>query len=261
MIRILNIWLFLIIVSFTSCNRPKNNFEAYLPSPDSRIHIYFNHNNGEPYYLVYYKDEIITDWAQLGFKLSDNISLTNDLVISSTKSGSIKFVENEAITSTIPIQGDYNELIITFEKVKNPNIGFDLAIRSYNSGIAFRYVFKGEISEASPSLLSEETQFNLYTKSFSWTKVQDTSNLPVTFIADDKFSIIIDETIESGYPKIRLENVSNDKTRFKSLLNINSEIPPLKFKEGVESPWRIILINELEDQKKVNKDESEKTIE
>ncbi len=244
MIRALNICIFTVILLLCSCSKSKDSYEAWLPSPDSRIHIYFNHNKGEPYYLVYYGNEIIVDWSLLGFSLSDNISLTDDLVITDTKSNSVKFVENETATSTIPIKGDYNEMIIGFEKVKNPKLGFDLVIRSYNTGIAFRYIFKGDETEKASSILSEETQFNLYANFFNWTLAQDKSDLPVTFIADERFSVIIDETIEVGYPRMKLKSVSNDKTRFKCLLNRKTADPLIKIEAGVKSPWRIIFIKE-----------------
>lgn len=256
MIRTLNLCLFTVILLLCSCSKSKDSYEAYLPSPDSRIHIYFNHNKGEPYYLVYYRNEIIIDWSLLGFTLSDNISLTDNLMITNTKSKSEKYRENEPDMDTITIKGDYNEMTIGFEKVNNPKLGFDLVLRSYNKGIAFRYIFKGEGTEKVSSILSEETQFNLNVNIFNWTLAQDTSDLPVTFIADKRFSVIIDETIEVGYPKMKLKSVSNDKTRFKCLLNRKNADPLIKIEAEVKSPWRIIFIKKIVDQKNHNKDES-----
>jgi len=247
MIRRLNYFLFFLILILFSCNKAKDNFEAYLPSPDSRIHIYFNHNKGEPYYLTYYRDEIITYWSLLGFKLSNNISLIDNLEITNTKSRSVKYSESLVDSESLSIKGDFNEMTICFEKKNNPDIAFNLILRVYNEGIAFRYIFTSELNENTVHLVSEETEFNLYASSFNWTIAQDTFNLPVSFFGDDKFLVTITESSESGYPHIKLKSESSDYTKFKCSLYRNPNSNPLKIDAGLKSPWRIILINELKD--------------
>lgn len=233
---------------YISCTSQKDNFESYLPSPDARIHIYFYLNNGEPYYLIFSNDEIIIDWSLLGFQLSENIDLTTDLVLVDTRTGMDTF--EDATLDTTFINGDYNEITFCLEKQNEPLVGFNIVMRAYNKGIAFRYVLTGGDIEKNYQLLSEETWFSLYSDTFTWDKIQDTLEIPVTLTANQKFEVILDETKVSGYPESVFVKYEEETHRFRSYFGHHSGNNAIIFENGLKSPWRIITINEIINKKK-----------
>jgi alpha-glucosidase len=261
MTRWINIGIITISILLQSCQELKNNGEWVLPSPDSKIHLYFNLNNGEPYYLVYYEDKIIIDWSLIGLTLQNQVNLTQGLSVCNTESGS-KTSNNE-----IPLMGgfelgeNYNELKVCLEKTIPSPEHLIIEFRAYNKGIAFRLILQDDNIDASATIPSEQTQFDLYGKGTNWTFVKDTSNynsdpraddkqdadlnLPVSFSSSDGMMVTLTEPDPPGDSETML--IKRDSgSQFFSIMQdepINSASPIGNNRSGI--PWRVIIINHI----------------
>jgi hypothetical protein len=258
--------LYLIIVPlFYSCNRPKSNFELVLPSPDSRIHIYFNLDNGEPYYLVYYKNEIIIDWSLLGVTLKDQIKLTEGLFVVENKAHSNSSNDLLIVKGGLPLTDNFNEMTVFFEKKSLAKEPFVIVFRAYNDGIAICYSFPENESADQVFIISEETQFDLYGNDSVWRisesikpggdskylpepGIIENLDLPVNFISAHGLMISISETEVSGYPEMKLRKRTSDSPQYTVQ---SDELKPSGFitiDSGVKTPWRTIRITEIDGQ-------------
>jgi len=243
------------LLYIVSCNQPKDNFEVIIPSPNNEVHVYFNLNNGEPYYLVYYSGEIIIDWSLLGYIINDEDTLTNSLVLINKKA--VSLFNHNYIEGQINIDSNYNETTFTLQSNELPNYKFDIAFRVFNNGIAFRYNFPEQENINPLDIISEETEFRFWNGGLAqWQSATpdsieqimhktplndiDIAKTPVIIKSEDGIELIIKETEQQDYPALGLSGNSEDKHRLDCLLlplNGGMELQ-LPFK----STWRIIHI-------------------
>jgi len=261
MTRWIHIGITAILILLQSCQGLKNNVELVLPSPDSKLHLYFNLNNGEPYYLVYYGDKIIIDWSLIGLTLQNQIDLTEGLKVCNTDSGS-KTSNNEIkLKGGFELGEDYNELKVCLEKTIPSPEHLIIEFRAYKKGIAFRLILQDDNIGASATIHSEKTQFDLYGKGTNWTFVKEAGNfiadsmtydqqgdslkLPVSFSSSDGMMVTLTEPDPPGDSETML--IKRDSgSQFFSIMNgepINSVSPIGNNRSGIT--WRVIIINQI----------------
>lgn len=246
--------------AFISCNKTINNFQLVIPSPDSQIHVYFSLNNGEPYYLVYYKDQIIIDWSLLGFVLKDQVNLTKGLNIIKTESRSTTSNDTLISNETSLLSDGFNEMTLYFEKSGPEMDQLAIVLRAYKNGIAFCYFFPGKFPGDKLTILTEETQLDIYDDKYRLLKrdsiligienketieknYNEGINLPANFISGEGICISVSETELSGYPKMKLVRRRPDKQSFSFQLAKSEPDDYFSFSRNLKTPWRIIMIN------------------
>ena len=141
---LLVIILFVVIKGF--CQQP-----LQLLSPDKTIKVSIQ-TTSQLTYSIFIDDKQIMDASPIDMQLTNNIYLSGNLQIKSTKTKAV----NETIVAQIPVSRKsipnyYNELIITFKN------NFVVIFRAYNDGIAYRIAttFKDSIT-----VINETAQFN-----------------------------------------------------------------------------------------------------
>ena len=133
-----------------------------LLSPDKSIKVSVQANNRLTY-SVFVDDKKVLDSSLINMQLSNNIALSNNLKIKSTKTKSI----SETIVAQIPvsrknISNIYNELTINFKN------NFATIFRAYNDGVAYRIVtsFKDSII-----IQNETAQFDFNNDAHAWVPI------------------------------------------------------------------------------------------
>ena len=261
MIRVLLLSM-LLVLFFSSCRNSNSNFETILPSPDSKKHLYFNLNDGEPYYLLYYKNQILIDWSMLGFIVDDTINFNEGLLFdnvvsrTSVHSDSDLFPEIEANLET------FNEMTVYLNKVDLKDIQLSIVLRIYNNAVAFKYIFNHLKKNR---LAKEMTELDLYNNFFKKVEIRhtmqneigiselpvediDTLIMPATFVSKDTFKIDYLESLSQDYPRMKLVRRTSDKAEFQ-MRYTDGYVQNIKIKSGFETPWRIIFItNNLNNQ-------------
>ncbi len=151
------LFLFIDVITRSAAQSPLQLF-----SPDKTIHIDIQTNN-QLMYSVYVDDKKIINESMIDMQLSNNIGLSNNLKIKSTKTKSI----NEVIVAQIPVSRKnipdvYNELAIQFRN------NFTVIFRAYNDGVAYRITtsFKDFII-----VQNETAQFNFTDNAHAWTPI------------------------------------------------------------------------------------------
>jgi len=245
-----NTGVFFYLILLISCSGPNTEFEAVIPSPDSKINLYLNLNDGEPYYLVYYRDLIVLDWSQMGFSLDDSVSFYDQLGIEEKRTTSSNIVVNQ--DADFPFFDRYNELKLKLRTANRQK--FWIQLRTFDGGIAFRYQF--DIADMPDQFkYTDRTEIDLYaTENRNWkyyseqefqAAIPDTINLPSAFQLNDELIVKVEEYSEdsslSGY-LVRRDPALNE-------FRIWSDQNPLQRDDdsysGLFTPWRIIRINEI----------------
>lgn len=156
-----NLLFILIIASLGfACSNSTSHYKTVIPSPNARVHIYFELNNGEPYYLVYYKNEILINWSALGL-ITDSDSLTHGLYLKETKTEVSSWPINQEPGAMFDMDEQYNDMLLVFAKDSNPDIEIKIQLRAYNNGFAFRYIIFPENFEKNTKLLEDASSFRI----------------------------------------------------------------------------------------------------
>jgi hypothetical protein len=242
-----------------SCNKPKKSSELVLPSPDSKIQFYFNLNVGEPYYLVYFNNNIVVDWSSLGLTLDNGVSFTEGLVIIGSETRSVYSEEKITLTDGTLLTEKYNELIVYLKKESISDVMIGMIFRVYNGAVSMSYFFKENRENENINILSEETQFDLYNKNTDWiilekynfekqnditdAKSSDTLNLPATFISKEGIEVSFFETVKTGYPEMKLVRRSSENMEYKCFLNKKQGEAFFQWEPGEVTSSRILTLN------------------
>jgi alpha-glucosidase len=262
MTKRLTFFLFLVALLFHSCHQPKSNFELVLPSSDAKVHLYFNLNDGEPYYLVYFNSEIVMDWSLLGFTSRDGVKLSEGLQVVKTESRSGQSNDEISVNPAFPFPDNYNELIVFLEKKSPVSEQVAIIFRAYDKGIAFCYLFPENEKSDEVFLLSEETQFDLYGVDSIWqvegldhpleekSKIQENKNnelldLPVDFKCSNGLPVTISECKTIGYPSMKLHRRTPGKPEFEFQPSDHRSSEKWIIERGVNTPWRIICFTKI----------------
>ncbi len=197
---------------FYSCNSPVTSTQLVLPSPDSQTHIYFNLNDGEPYYLVYHNEEMIINWSLLGLKLENQIDFSDGMTLVKSESASINSAELLELEGGYTLVQQYNELKLSLRKSSMPDYLLKIVLKACNYGIGISYTITEVSGESDKILIEDRTQINLAGANDFWTisekadslesidqtTEQESFKLPLGFKSKDGIELIITEEVFSG---------------------------------------------------------------
>jgi alpha-glucosidase len=177
-----------------------------LLSPDKTIKLSIQ-TSSHLTYSVFINDKKIINESLIDMQLNNDVALSKDLKIKSTKRKAV----NEIIVAQIPVSRKniadvYNELTINF--INN----FAVIFRAYNDGVAYRILtsFKDSII-----VQNETAQFNFSNDAHAWA--------PIVHKRDD--ADIYHTSFEELYPYKSLDSLSNNDYMFNPvLINTNDNI-------------------------------------
>lgn len=254
MIRV-SILSILLVLFFSSCRNSNKNFEKILPSPDSKKHLYFNLNNGEPYYLLYFENHILIDWSMLGFVIDDTIKFNEGLLVDNVVSRTSTQREEDLFPDAGTGLSVFNEMTIYLDKEGCSDIQLSVILRIYDNAVAFKYIFNHLPGERKAKEITElDLHNNIFNKalisntdlneaSFFELPLEDIDTLgfPATFISEEAFELEYMESISNKYPSMELIRRTPDRAEFKMIYS-NDKIQNVQINKNFETPWRIIYI-------------------
>jgi len=134
--------------------------EFRLTSPDNNIIFSIDIKNGLPAYSVTYRNKSLIEYSTFNLEI-DGWGKFRDAFIS--KPPVFKIVNGTyrlVVGKTGLVKDHYKQLDISFADKVNKIYKIDLQVRAFNDGIAFRYLFPGQNSLSTFTLLDEQTQFH-----------------------------------------------------------------------------------------------------
>ena len=168
--------------------------QSSLMSPDNNMLLKFKlDENGTPVYNLDYKGKAVIARSKMGFRLSSNISLSDDFEIVNVSSTSY----NESWT---PVWGQYkkiydhhNEMLVSLKQHSTGRL-LNIRFRLFNDGLGFRYEFPVQDNLRHFIIKEELTQFCLTgdDKAFWIPADYDTNEFPITTSRLSEISGLID---------------------------------------------------------------------
>lgn len=226
-----------------------------MPSPDAQNHLYFNLNNGEPWYLFYHKSEIIVDWSLLGVILDDQTNFTEGLSYIKSESRAVRAGDTLTLKDETLLASPYNEMIVFLINAENPELHFKIIFRAYNEGFAIAYDFYSTEGDSLIHIATEETEFNLYDKLLKWVLKNEGQNdtslnvslkpelfsFPLKLVSQSGLSVKLNESEKNSFPEMILVKQNPLNSGYKCQLSFLPEVQNT-IRPGIGSSYRVIIV-------------------
>ncbi|MCF6224472.1 MAG: glycoside hydrolase family 97 protein [Flavobacteriaceae bacterium] len=241
----------LLILFFVSCKN-KNRITATkdklsISSPNKTFLLELNTTNYLVKYNLFFNGIEIIHNSKLGLEISGKNHLENvkiESVEKSTVDSSWKPLFGEK--NTYP--DTYNEALVSFVSTDNLKTNFQLRIRAYDEGVAFRYEFEGA---KNIEINKEFTEFTFLKDVDLWVATKAQSDIKKKKISEIQNEIIerplVAQLNDSLFIALGEANLV-DFTRMKFAKNksqanglIASLDSKVNFNQSFRSPWRVIM--------------------
>ncbi|TGV04182.1 glycoside hydrolase family 97 protein [Flavivirga rizhaonensis] len=250
--KILIVKLCFFAVFFSACSGQKNKtIVVKSPNLDFEFVIKIDDSLSLPFYSVSYKKKGIVGDSKLGFVLN-----TSNLKYKPYQIANINQIENASVDTTWkPVYGEkneypeiYNESLFRFSDNEDQDV-FNLRVRAYNEGVAFRYEFTKSAGDTI-NIHEENTEFSLPPNATAWTALEAQKEIlkrPVSSIKkaverpllvelQDSTFLAIGEAALVDYARMKFVNKEGHSGTLVSELSSEVSSGPL-----LKTPWRFVM--------------------
>lgn len=233
-----------ILILFSTCQAPLK--KAEITSPDgSHTFVFQLDDQAAARYSVIYEGREIIGNAGLGFAVSGTAIGDKNL--------EIVRVENTSVnTAWQPVYGEKNEYPDVYEEslivLNSDSISFNIRVRAYNEGVAFRYEFPG--SNDTLTIQKELTEFVLPPEATAWASLRAQSEImkmPVSAVSEaverpllvelsDSLFIALGEANLVDFARMKFNSKSGEPGTLVAELSseFTGNLP-------LETPWRFVM--------------------
>ncbi|EPR66288.1 glycoside hydrolase family 97 protein [Cyclobacterium qasimii] len=241
--RLFGIFAFVLVLN--SCSSPK---DVQVTSPNERFRFELLVEDSQLFYRAFFDDKEIVGKSILGFELSDTTISTQNLKIKEIK-------ESKVATDWKPVYGErnlypeqYHQSIVSFSSTDKKQPAFQLNIRAYNEGLAFKYAFE---NSGQVTIDAELTEFSLPANSEVWVSEQAQGEItkqkltslndkvferPLLAELNDSLFVALGEAALVDFARMKF-SLAKDKTAT-LVASLDSEVV---FDGPFSSPWRTIM--------------------
>jgi len=156
----------LIVSMLFSCKQEWN--EIAISSPDSKLQLIFDLNNGKPTYKLNLNGKPIVLESQMGFRLQGRPALDSNFILLDRKVRSINESWEQIWGEEKIIYNNYNEVILYLKESTGSERSLNITFRLYNSGLGFRYEFPEQENLNEFQISEELTNFTLANEADVW---------------------------------------------------------------------------------------------
>ncbi len=250
-------------------------------SPDKRISLGFNLNEGKPVYQASFKGRAVILPSALGFDLKDG-ALKSDFTVLDTKASAFDETWTQPWGEQRQVRNHYNELAVTLQQTSAAKQKLRVVFRVSDDAIAFRYEWPEQAALKDFEIMDELTEFNLASDPIAlWQpalRPQQTEQLyvktrlsellrqtrlaqgdesfgdnpkkepvkaattPLTMQTDDGVYLVIHEADLTDFAAMQLQ--PRDGNTLKSFLTPWSDGVRVKASAPSVSPWRFVMISD-----------------
>ena len=250
----------------------RSPMEWTLSSPDKKVTLTVKkENNGTLSYTVYCGKNIAIEPSRLGLIMDEKSIGDNAEFISESKSKEIKVNYSLKVGKQLSTTDHCMEKTLSFKD--KSGLTFDIVMRAYNDGAAFRYAFTGKDNKIH-TIQNELTEFAVPTNGKAWifpymlndrqrisyeeyaeceipirskSKQESGWAFPMLFNTNGLWMLITEAEIDGNYPATHVDNSGKDnayKIRFpekEEAVYPNDKSEPASTLPW-KSPWRSIIV-------------------
>ena len=237
--------LVVLSVLMVSCANSEKKEAVVVQSPDGRYVLNFEIDaQTGPSYNIRYMDKEIIGTSGLGFEMGAGQNPEGDIQID-------EVVPQEVNSSWKPVYGEKNEYPDKYREalivLKGAGAFYNLRIRAYNEGVAFRY----EFPKSEGKIAKELTEFSLSPSATAWASLRAQSAIekikvseidsvverPLLVQLDQSLFTAIGEAALVDYARMKLTNIPDRPGTLVSQLSSEVVLGSTVNK----TPWRFVM--------------------
>lgn len=241
------IYLLIAISLFSACSEA-NVVYLYSPDQDLRFVLRIDTDTQLPVYTVSFNGQAIIQPSALGLELEGGRIIPGQVYIESVRESTVDTTWNPVYGEKSEYRDHYYQKLIRFASLDDKAVGFQLEIRAYNEGIAFRYVAD---QEGETVIQRELTEFSLPEASQVWVSgraqgpiekvqigaIQESVERPLLAQVSDTLFVAIGEAALLDFARMKF--MLHDTKPATLGADLASEVR----KTGAfHSPWRFIMV-------------------
>ncbi len=166
------VWMLpLFAVLMSGCGMKKRGFVLASPNEEVSLELALRQTEvvtDQPQYRVRWKDTDVVKWSGLGMELAEGSSLGGPCEITGIERRPIHEEYVQFPGKRRFVVADGNEATIHLRETTPPNRQWNLVLRAYNDGAAFRYEFPAQNGWSELTLVEEKTQFAIPSGSLAY---------------------------------------------------------------------------------------------
>ncbi|MEQ9442690.1 MAG: glycoside hydrolase family 97 N-terminal domain-containing protein [Cyclobacteriaceae bacterium] len=237
-----------LIFCFSSCSESKNEQTVQVVSPNQTYVFNFHPSvqDSATYYTITYQDQSVIGKSELGFRLANSTIIGKHVRVTKQET-------REVNQQWEPVYGEKNEYPDVYHEtllsLEDDNIAFQLRVRAYNEGVAFRYEFANDVVSA---VQSELTEFSLPSDAVTWSSLRAQSEIrkmPLSQLSDSMaverpLLIQLSDTLFTAIGEAGLVEYARMKLLPKAgvpgtlVASLSSEV---KTEQSWQTPWRFVM--------------------
>ena len=158
----------LLVIAMLFCGADTGIAAVSLPvactSPDGSLAIEFSlrasgMNVAVPHYRVRSGTNDVVCWSRLGFNLADHRVLGDSCEVVSVKTRTVREKYNQFPGKRSRVVSEATEVTVRLRERAKPNLRWNVTLRAYDDGVAFRYEFQKQAGWSELTIANERTQF------------------------------------------------------------------------------------------------------
>jgi len=237
--------IFFLMLLFQSCSAPEY---VHVSSLDGKFRFELNIENFQPVYNAYFNDKEIIKKSAMGFKFGNKKNVYPKMKISSVKTSKVEKGWEPLFGERNYYPENYNQAIVSFESEDQKIPPFQLNIRVYDEGIAFRY----ELNNTGPTVIAAElTEFAMPSNTDVWISSNTQGEIfkrklarlktglverPLLAAQGDSLYVAIGEAALVDFARMKF--LLNKNTTGTLVANLDGEV---RYNGDFNSPWRVIM--------------------
>ncbi|HEY3386413.1 MAG TPA: glycoside hydrolase family 97 protein [Saprospiraceae bacterium] len=248
----------LVLISACGGMKPKT-YEVKSPEGLTRIGFSLD-AKGRPYYMAWFKDQLVTDTSLLGFELNEAAPLQKDFEVLTSTESSFDETWEQPWGEQQFIRNHYKELKVSLQEKQALKRKMDIVFRVYDDGIGFRYEFPEQENLKHIEILEELTEFNLAGDYTSWwipalereqyeylfqrtpsSKI-GLAHTPVTFSTEKEIYLSIHEAALKNYSSMMLDGKEGQRLKCSLVPYSKTEKSKAFLSTPGTTPWRTIQL-------------------
>jgi alpha-glucosidase len=202
-------------------------------------------------YTVRFGDQAVITSSPLGLKLGDGTMLGQHCRVLGYREGMIKMEWRPLYAERREIPDNYREATISLQQKDAPFLKFNMIVRAYDEGIAFRYEIPGQDTISQISVEKELTAFTFSKDDDTWatytaqglykevklSQVRDGVERPLTVEISDTLYAAIGEAGVINYARTKFSRSETNTIQLVTSADgrANAGLP-------FQSPWRFVMV-------------------
>src|SRR6185503_19987427 len=138
--------------------------ETPITSPDNRIVFILTNANGVPSFSIKYKGQTLIERSEIKLDIEGWEMIPNNFVIKFLSSKKVNETYQLAVGKASKIKNNYHQAIFSLSSNQKKEYRYDMEIRVFNDGVAFRYLIPKQPGQPSFILREEHTEFRFTTE-------------------------------------------------------------------------------------------------